>query len=750
MLSRTKLPQRSGPHGPLLLAGNLLAWCTLCAAGGWPSAARAADPAPAAKEAAAATKNAPAANAGRVIPIRLPLTGAEATRVRRVIGRVLKDLPQGEPRPILVFEFSPGQSQFGEGSDFGAAYNLADYLSGSELNGVRTVAFVPRTIKGHAVLVALACEEIIMAPDAELGEAGIDEKTIRDTVRAGYKEIVGRRHKFFVPVVLAMLDKDLVVERVETEMGTEFVFEPELAEVRKRASVVSTEELSPRPGLYSGTRLGRNGLGLVSHLAVDRAAVAKALNLSADSVRPDPSLEEEWQPIKISINGPIDAKVYSRVSGILEQQIRDQHVNFVCLLIDSAGGPAQGALDLANYLANLPPEKIRTTAYIGNKARSSAALVALACDEIALEQDAVLGGSGDLQLTADQLGDTVQTYRRSVAARKGRSWSLGAAMINPALRVYKYTRTDGRVDYFCEEELAEQPDRDAWRQGQEITKVGVPLLLNAREAADLHVAEQVDNFDAFKQLNDLTEDPREVEPGWAHFLIEKLAHPEFAVLLLVIGGAAMLAELQAPGIGIGAFVALVCFTLYFWSQFLHGTADWLEIMLFLVGLCCLMLEIFVIPGFGIFGLGGGLLVITSLVLASQTFVIPRNDYQMEQLRNSLVVMAVSGAGIVAAVLVLRRYLPRAPLVHRMMLEPPSGQELERISMRESLVDFRHLLGQEGVATTRLTPSGKARFGEDLVNVITTGEFIERGEAIVVVEVRGNRVLVQQLEDEVDV
>ena len=104
-----------------------------------------------------------------------------------------------------------------------------------------------------------------------------------------------------------------------------------------------------------------------------------------------------------------------------------------------------------------------------------------------------------------------------------------------------------------------------------------------------------------------------------------------AVLLLVIGGAALYIELHAPGIGIGGFVAAVCFLLFFWSRYLGGTAGWLEVSLFVAGVSCLLLEVFVIPGFGIFGLGGGALVLASLVLASQTFLWPRNEYQFEQL-----------------------------------------------------------------------------------------------------------------------
>ena len=118
-----------------------------------------------------------------------------------------------------------------------------------------------------------------------------------------------------------------------------------------------------------------------------------------------------------------------------------------------------------------------------------------------------------------------------------------------------------------------------------------------------------------------------------------------AVLLLVIGFVGLYLEIHSPGVGVGAFVAVVCFVLFFWSRYLGGTAGWLEVLLFVVGVSCILLEIFVIPGFGIFGLGGGAMVLASIILASQTFVIPHDEYQFAQLRNSLLVIAGTGIGI---------------------------------------------------------------------------------------------------------
>ena len=360
--------------------------------------------------------------------------------------------------------------------------------------------------------------------------------------------------------------------------------------------------------------------------------------------------------------------------------------------------------------------------------------------------DAVIGGSGDYQMKPEQVTLVARGFREFALKKKGIHWSLPIALIDPNLKVYRYTnQKTGQKECFSEEELGADPG--PWKQGRLITNNVGPLRLTGDKAAEYGLAWQtVNNFQEFKQLYGIQKELRVVQPSWADYLVGAMSSPSILGFLLFLGLAGIIAETYAPGHGVGGFIALVSFLLYFWIQYLHGTAGWLEVMLFLAGLCCLLLEIFVLPGFAIFGLGGGLMIISSLVLASQTFIIPQNDYQWDEMRTTLTTVsaAILGAGV-AAVL-FRRYLPHAPGLNRMLLQPPSGAEMENISRREALVDLSDLMGQTGVTTTPLMPSGKARFGGRLVDVIARGEVIDRGSPVTVVEVRGNHVLVQLAAD----
>ena len=242
-------------------------------------------PSPAAAQADEAK---PVRPAGRLIRVSLPITGTVDAQVKRAVERAIVELPREAGRPVVVFELVPTHSKFGEGTEFGRALDLARYLSSRELSVIKTVAFIPQSIKGHGVLVALACEEIVMAPDAEIGEAGIDEpaqEAIDPTVRSGYSQIADRRRTIPTAVAIGMLDRQVEVLKVETESSTEFVLSSDLPALERTHTIQSKQVLIPagQMGVFSG-RSARE-LGFVKYLAADPAALAKALGLPADCRR---------------------------------------------------------------------------------------------------------------------------------------------------------------------------------------------------------------------------------------------------------------------------------------------------------------------------------------------------------------------------------------------------------------------------------------------------------------------------------
>jgi membrane-bound ClpP family serine protease len=691
---------------------------------------------------------------GRLIRVRLPITGRDDERAISVIQRVvdeLKRLPRGDGRrPTLVFELSPqrGSGGSGEGTDFTRALKLASYLTRPEMSDVKTVAYIPRTIKGHAVLVALACEQLVMAPDAELGDATIDEDSSRaidpKTVSA-YRDIVaGKKRTVPLAIALGMVDRSLEVLKVETDQGIEFALRDELEELKKRHTIISQSTIV-QPGSLGGFS-GREGRDFGVLLASDADELARVLGLPPEAMKQDQSMLGDWRPVMVYIDGPLTRRKTHQLETVIGTELDHHKVNWVGITIDSEGGPLEDCRRLAESLAALDPNEVTTVAYVPVNASGGAAVVALACDQLVMQPQAQVGGAGTLPLDRSML-DAAREPFKAIAKKGNHSWSMLAALIDPDIDLFTYQNTKtGEVCYFSDEEARAQPDADNWRRGARVKSAGEALRLTSKRAQELGVATHiVDNFDELKKVYGITDEIHVAKPNWALELIEALSSPALAILLLVIGFVGVYVELHSPGVGVGGFVGAVAFLLFFWSQFLNGTAEWLEVLLFLGGIFCLLLELLVLPGFGVFGLGGAAMILVSLVLATQTFVLPRTESQLAELRHSLTIVAASTLLVVAASIALRRYLPNAPVFRKLLLNPPPEEELIDLDYRESLADYSHLVGEQGMATTNLMPAGKAEFGGQLVDVIAEGLPIDRGAAIVVIKTRGNRVVVRAVE-----
>jgi membrane-bound serine protease (ClpP class) len=689
---------------------------------------------------------------GYLLRVKLPIDGQSYQRAKLFVRKALERARSRNQQPILIFHFQvrPDQKEYGRGSEFGASSDLARFLTSSELRGARTVAYISQSLQGHAVLVALACDEIIMAPEAEIGPAGVDERIIEPDMRSTYEVIANRRRTFPPDVALGLLDPALEILEVKTDLGTEYVRSDRLEELRKQKRTILGEPkvLIPagQPGRFTGEEARR--LRFIGYLASDMRELARALDLAPESIEEDLALSENWTPIGVTLKGPITSDKVRRVQRIIEDAIRDRRINLVILEIHSPGGSISESIQLANFLGPaLKKEQVHTVAYVPSEARADASLVALACSQLVVHPEAILGGPGGAQPSKDDLDLLRKVAKNPEGPWAHRGWSSVLAMVDADMEMYEYVRR-GQRQLFSLEEMEELSKRDPtaaqWIKGQ---RVSIRGGLKGAQAGQLGLADfVVRDFAELQKEFSLEEGVPWAEPGWAQHLIDLLARPEVAGLLLAIGFFALYFELHTPGVGLGGFIATVCFLLFFWSRFLGGTAGWLEVLLFLAGVACLLLEIFVLPGFGIFGLGGGLLIIASLILASQTFVIPRNEYQVHQSMQSLMILIGAFGGVLILAWMTRKWLPRMPVLGRMFLPPPEPEEAEQIRQRERLADYTHLVGAVGIATTRLVPSGKARFGNELVDVTAEGELIERGQKIIVTEVQGYRVIVRPVEE----
>ncbi len=699
--------------------------------------------APAAAEAPADGQPATEATAPTLfVQVPLPIQGDVDEVVRTQLEKRLNDLPATGERPVCILEFTATDERGGLGSQFERSLALARYLASERLSRVRTVAYIPKSVQGHAVLAVLACEEIAVAEDTQFGPAGVGEAFIDGSMREAYRNIADRRRTVPATVALGMLDRDLEVLRVELLDGnTRYATGTEMAELQQSGTVSKVETLAAKNDLiqFQG-RAMRVKYGFAAHLVGNRKELASELKIAPEALRDDGELAAEWSIVRVDLTGRVTTDQVNRVIRLLQDRLRNSKGCLVVLHIDSPGGSPSDSMRLANFLADIDRQTARTCAFVSGFARCDAALPALACDDLILSGDALLGGPGDRHLSATELEELTDPLRE-LAKAKHRDWSLLRAMVDPKLQVFECRMAGtGEVRYFSSEERQQQKDPEQWT-------VGAPLATDAGITAATAqklgwVRFSAENFEQIPSLYGLSQEAELLEAGWLITRIEHLASQAwFGRTLLFIAFFALISEASAPGVGVPGFISAICFLLFFWAQFLNGTCGWLEVLLFMGGFVFVLIEFFILPGFGIFGIGGAVMMISSIILASQTFILPHNSYQMREMPKSMFAVAMAGLGGVSAIFIMQRYIHQTPWLKNLALPPPDGGNPE-VERRESPVDFAHLTTKMGTATTQIAPSGKARFGDDIVDVITDGEVVAIGDRVQVIEVRGNRVLVR--------
>jgi membrane-bound ClpP family serine protease len=710
---------------------------------------------------------------GVLINIPLPVDSASAEKIKLSLKRIVESAPAAvrpDDRLAVVLEFDTDSGKTGRGSELEACQMLARFLATAEMNRVETIAYIPacrrpdpafpdqmisNKLIGHAVLIALATHRIAMDEGTSIGSAGIDEPHLDTLVRAVYRGIASQRLTIPVPMVMAMVDKDQALYRVRTEDKTVYVAGDELRELESKGGIIETTTLSDRGKMAELTSRQLNEFLPIRFLLVsDREDLERKLNLPVHALESSPAFSGAWRAVSVKFPAYIDARTAQWVMRSLGTRLAaGGRSNLVILDFDETDGDLDACLTLARYLVDLDEDAVQTVAFINGSARGPVGLLALCCDQLIMADDARLGGhlnrdgEAETAVSSETLVD-LQPMIEALARDQRSDWSLLMAMLDsnlPVIRVRHNETLQLRLLSPAELESTDRPDD--WTP---VGPVDVEEGITAAAAEQMFVARTVvADRDELHRFYQLKEEPSTLEPSATDQLVERVAgflsNPGVSMLLLFAAMFFMSSEMSAPGLGVPGFLGALCFMLFFWSQYLDGNAHWLEIILFLAGVVFVGIEIFAIPGFGVFGIGGMLMIVVSLVLASQNFLIPQTNEQINRLPASLLPVLGAGFGLFAAIFTLRKVLPNSPYFKNLMLAPRESRfdtGLEGDGDPESIVDWSHLLGQQGETITRLVPSGKARISGKVYDVITDGRMIDKGHQVTVIEAIGNRVVVK--------
>jgi membrane-bound ClpP family serine protease len=670
----------------------------------------------------------------------------------------------------LICDFNPN-NQASASQDFYACDKLADYLTSLRNKNVRVIGFVHDEVESHSVLPVLACSEIVVSakangPGDKQRVPGFG-KVHRDPVNAlpekqqtAYLKLAQGR--FSTALIRKMFDPKLVVVKVRDVGPNGERYQDANAKQAPQGELVPG--LGPNEvAFYNFDRAKEYGLCQQTPLN-QLSDVLTEYGLSRDANLYE--LPERTIAWRVVVGGELEKPLVESTKRHINTALGEK-ANLLVIQLECHEGDSQAAMDLAMFLLRLKESTapVRTIAYVTEQARDTAAFLAFACDEIVMDPAADLNFQNyyDKVLKKDNNREQREKVLREnlmqVARDQGYPEVMARGMLDRQLVIHAVVSAAGesRRKFMSKEELdAElQKPKPEW-QSREIVK---PLNPND---PDKYLALTPDTAKTFgllpddavvKNEQDLygrygldAKDVKLAKNDWLDAVGDFLRLPMTGVFLVGIGILCLILELKMPGVSLPGVIAAVCFVLFFWAHSQHSTIGVLAILLFVLGLVLIGVEVFLLPGLTAPGIVGVLLIVASIGMAAYGSW-PRTADDWVGFGKTLSPFGVSILVAVIGAFIAARYLPSIPFANRLMLKPPGqpaeGEEPEPPA-ETVRAELAALLGAIGVAATPLRPAGKVQFGEQFVDVVAEGSFVQPGTRVQVVEIEGNRVVVKEV------
>ncbi|MBE0541830.1 MAG: nodulation protein NfeD [Verrucomicrobia bacterium] len=432
-------------------------------------------------------------------------------------------------------------------------------------------------------------------------------------------------------------------------------------------------------------------------------------------------------PIRENIMPPL---VYVVRRGVKEAM--EAKADALILDMKTDGGRVDVTEEIIKIINKFPG---RTVTYVNDRAFSAGAFIAVGTQKIYMSPQSVIGAAAPIMMmpgggAAEKLPDTMEVKMTSAiralvrvqAEKHGHNVEVVEAMIDKT----KELKMDGEV----------------------LNKEGNILTLTDRQAAKeygdppkrLLSSGTVESMDALLATLGYAGAQRvEIKPTGAETV--GIWINTIGPLLLIIGMVGLYIEFKTPGFGVPGIIGIIAFALYFFGGYVAGISGAVWAVVFVVGLILVALELFVFQGSMIAGVGGAVLMLTAIVMGMVDMYpgTPRLP-TLPQLQLPLRDLGIALAGTVVIAAILARFLPKTSLFQKLVSQTASG--VSSVAAQEAQQEAR--LGQTGVAISQLYPGGKARFGDEILDVITQGELIEKGRPVKIIGHTGQDAVVEEV------
>jgi membrane-bound serine protease (ClpP class) len=439
------------------------------------------------------------------------------------------------------------------------------------------------------------------------------------------------------------------------------------------------------------------------------------LTLFALSMSPVFAQENQKKVYTFAIDQDIDPAMNRRVKLALEQAEALQ-VDVILIEMDTYGGAVTDADEIRTRILE---SKIPVYVFINKDAASAGALISIACDSIYMAPGASIGAAtvvngADGAAAPDKYQSYMRSMMRSTAEATGRNPQIAEAMVDEKLVVPGLSDAESVITFSVSEAI-----KNGYCEGEYASQKAILEAQNLQSAQVIAYEEKtVDSIISFF-----------LNPAVSGLLI-----------LLIIGG--IYFELQTPGVGFPLALAISAALLYFIPYYLNGLAENWEILAFVIGIILLVVEFFVIPGFGVFGVAGIVLTLGGLVLG----MLPNEALDFEwvpssQLFSALLTVILAALAAVGLVFWLTPKVNEWGAFKHLTLATTQ----DRSQGYTASVYSESLIGKIGTVHSRLRPSGKVELDGEIFDAYSRGDFLEKGQAIEVISTEGTSLRVKKWE-----
>lgn len=409
---------------------------------------------------------------------------------------------------------------------------------------------------------------------------------------------------------------------------------------------------------------------------------------------------------------PVHREIDSGLSFFVQRMLRkaeQEEFDAVILEINSNGGLVTAAQEIKDALLR---SKVTTVGFVRGRALSAAALITISCHKIFMEPGCEMGAATPIKLMGSGVkaaeAKFVSAFRgefESAAEARKRPKALAGAMVDK-----NHDSIPGLVD---KGEILTLTSETALKHGycdKIVASVSTILRVMDMEGATLV----------------------EEKPTSAEWIARWLTNPNISVIIFTLGFWCLVIEFFIAGFGFFGWLGIVFLGLFFGGHLFAYLAGLETIILFVIGLVLIVLEIFVVPGFGITGVGGIIAISFSIILVFGGVYSALYAFASIITYSLLFLLAVYYWG------------PKISLFDRFVLKEEISSDDGFIATDQNVYD--HLHGLEGIAVSSCRPSGIVKIGDERYDVVSDGDFIEKGQRITVRKVVGTKIVVRQLSE----